>query len=512
MKKRILSLLLIAALFISGGTCALAAPAVTVKECDYSLLNTDESKLLQLGILRSVAEDELRRRGYSENEFTNFDSSDVTFCGSLSEAQTILSVGSADSASVYYSVAQALSVMDSTLTAPAITWDQDEAPLVQEVLKPAMSDDFLFQLSSSEEELKGQMDAALEEMKSDGTLQQLTEKWVKGFDPSATVNLEAAADAKPLRLAVTGDLPPFDFTAEDGSPSGFALAVLAEIGSRIGRSIVPVSVLPANRQYAVTHSVADVALWALPSAGNLADIELKDSLPELSQKEGETVFAIQDLIRQGYANIPLPGGTIATAPFYSDFAVTLMKADTREKIEYMRAGKPVPGLPVILASPISLTVREGESCTFKSNYSDAIFAVWHFVSPSGRVDVEYDNMQGAYPETLITDGMYKDMTLENVTMDYNGWKVYCRFSNDKGYMDTDWALITVVSPDTILPPEEQKQITAPMTVYDDYGDTATIYETQIGWYDTAGGSYIKVDSSSFRSSAGTLYYTRDPNA
>ena len=100
MKKRILSLLLIAALFISGGTCALAAPAVTVKECDYSLLNTDESKLLQLGILRSVAEDELRRRGYSENEFTNFDSSDVTFCGSLSEAQTILSVGSADSASV----------------------------------------------------------------------------------------------------------------------------------------------------------------------------------------------------------------------------------------------------------------------------------------------------------------------------------------------------------------------------------------------------------------------------
>lgn len=510
MKKRVLSVLLVAALFLTGSAYALAAPAITIKESAYSFLNTDESKLLQLGILRSVAADELMRRGASADEFPDFDSSEITYCNSLSEAQRILSVGSADSLGVYRSVAEALCVIDNTLSVPAVSWDQDDSDLVQTVLKPVMCDDFMFQVSSSQEELRDQINAALEEIKADGTMQQLTDEWIIHFDPAATVNLDS--DAKPLRLAVTGDLPPFDYTAEDGSPSGFSLALLAEVGRRIGRSVTPVSVLPVNRQYAVNHNVTDVAFWAMPAAAGLAGVELKDALPELSQKEGETVFAIQDLIRQGYTDIALPSGTITTDPVYSDYAISLMSASVRQKIEYMRAGKPVPGLPVIVANPISLTVHEGDTCTFKSDYTDALFAVWHFVSPSGRVDVEYDNMQGAYPATLIENGMYKDMTLYNVTKDFDGWKVYCRFSNDNGYMDTNWALITVAGPGTLLPVEAQKQTSPMITVYDDYGDTAEIYQTQMGWYDTNGRTYIQSSAGVYRSSAGTVYYTTDPNA
>ncbi len=509
MKKRILSVLLLAALFIAESACALAAPDINVKECAYSLLNTDESRLLQLGILQSVAKDEFLRKGYTADEFPSFDSSEVTFCGSLSEAQTILSAGTSDSIVVYRSVAEALCVLDDTLSLPAVTWDQDDSALVQNVLKPVMCDDFMFQLSSAQGDLKDQINTALEEIKADGTMQQLTEDWIVHFDPAATVNLDS--DAPPLSLAVTGDLPPFDYTAADGSPSGFNLALLTEIGSRIGRSVKPVSVLAVNRQYAVTHNVADLAFWAMPAAASLKEVELKDSLPELSQKESETVFAIQDLIRQGYTDIQLPAGTATTEPFYSDYAVPLMTAALREKIECIRAGKPVPGLPVIISNPISLTVWEGGSCTFMSEYSDATFAEWHFVSPSGRVDVDYSNMQAAYPGTQISNGMFKDMTLDYVTKDFNGGKVYCRFRNNNGYMDTNWALITVVDPGTWLPLEEQKQTSPMITVYDEYGGSAAIYQTQMGWYDTNGRTFTQTAAGEYRSSAGTVYYTTAPS-
>ena len=78
-------------------------------------------------------------------------------------------------------------------------------------------------------------------------------------------------------------------------------------------------------------------------------------------------------------------------------------------------------------------------------------------------------------------------------------------------MDTNWALITVVDPGTWLPLEEQKQTSPMITVYDEYGGSATIYQTQMGWYDTNGRTFTQTAAGEYRSSAGTVYYTTAPS-
>ena len=51
----------------------------------------------------------------------------------------------------------------------------------------------------------------------------------------------------------------------------------------------------------------------------------------------------------------------------------------------------------------------------------------------------------------IIKGYSKDMTLDNIPAALNGWKVYCRFSNDSGSTNTKAALITIKGQPTPTP-------------------------------------------------------------
>ncbi len=105
---------------------------------------------------------------------------------------------------------------------------------------------------------------------------------------------------------------------------------------------------------------------------------------------------------------------------------------------------PKPQVPIITKSPTSETVKEGGSCSFVAGYENAIWAVWHFVSPDGTIDITYDKAMKVFPYATIKDGMYSTMYLSNITYNMNGWKVYCRYSNNAGYADTASALLTVI--------------------------------------------------------------------
>ena len=51
----------------------------------------------------------------------------------------------------------------------------------------------------------------------------------------------------------------------------------------------------------------------------------------------------------------------------------------------------------------------------------------------------------SFPTMKILNGMYSTMKLENIPLEANGWKVYCRYTNNAGSADTASALITVKS-------------------------------------------------------------------
>ena len=80
-------------------------------------------------------------------------------------------------------------------------------------------------------DLRDQFDQVIEEMKEDGTLEELVKSHItdvaESGEPEA-VEFEEF-DGDPIRVAVTGSLPPMDYVAADGSFAGFNTAILAEI-------------------------------------------------------------------------------------------------------------------------------------------------------------------------------------------------------------------------------------------------------------------------------------------
>ena len=78
-----------------------------------------------------------------------------------------------------------------------------------------------------------------------------------------------------------------------------------------------------------------------------------------------------------------------------------------------------------------------------AKYENATIAVWHFLSPDGQTDLTYEAAQKQFETMEIINGMYSTMQLKNIPYAANGWRVYCRYSNNNGYADTKTALITV---------------------------------------------------------------------
>jgi hypothetical protein len=102
-------------------------------------------------------------------------------------------------------------------------------------------------------------------------------------------------------------------------------------------------------------------------------------------------------------------------------------------------------LPRVTKDPTDETVTVNGKCQFVTRYENAELAEWHFVSPNGALDVSYKDVQNQYPTLRIIGGNTKDMTLENIPAELNGCRVYCRFSNYAGAVNTNSALITVRS-------------------------------------------------------------------
>lgn len=107
--------------------------------------------------------------------------------------------------------------------------------------------------------------------------------------------------------------------------------------------------------------------------------------------------------------------------------------------------EPTSPLPIINKDPTSETVYEGGGCMFVSWFENATIAVWHFVSPDDSIDLTYTQAAKQFPTLIIINGMYSIMTLDNIPLGLNGWKVYCEYQNENGSINTGTALITVLA-------------------------------------------------------------------
>jgi polar amino acid transport system substrate-binding protein len=123
---------------------------------------------------------------------------------------------------------------------------------------------FCMLLREEDAELRDRLSAAIAEMKEDGTLEQLRQRYVEdvitGVDPDA-VEPEIFPGAPTIRVAVTGDRPPMDYVSAGGEPLGFNTALIAEIAKRLGINVEFVNVNCAARGIALATGVCDIVFW-----------------------------------------------------------------------------------------------------------------------------------------------------------------------------------------------------------------------------------------------------------
>ena len=106
---------------------------------------------------------------------------------------------------------------------------------------------------------------AMTAMENDGTVDGLIAEYIdaymEGSDEPAPAEMPEFPGAKTIKIAITGDLPPFDYVSADGQPAGFNVALLAEIAQRTGVNIEPVSTNAASRAMSLSSDAVDAIFW-----------------------------------------------------------------------------------------------------------------------------------------------------------------------------------------------------------------------------------------------------------
>ena len=133
-----------------------------------------------------------------------------------------------------------------------------------------------FGFNSDHKELCESFDKAIVEMKRDGTLITLQGKYILGVntavmeervitDPDlqqiTPVTFRKFDGAPEIKVAVTGDMPPIDYIAPDGSAQGFNAAILAEIAGRLGLNVKLLNIESGARASMLSSGRADVVFW-----------------------------------------------------------------------------------------------------------------------------------------------------------------------------------------------------------------------------------------------------------
>lgn len=110
--------------------------------------------------------------------------------------------------------------------------------------------------------LQKEFNSAINAMNKDGTLEKLKAKYISGLngEPPAA-KFQEFKGAETIKVAVTGDLPPIDYIAADGRPTGYNTAILSEIGKRLRKNVRLISVDSGGRSAALASERADVVFW-----------------------------------------------------------------------------------------------------------------------------------------------------------------------------------------------------------------------------------------------------------
>ena len=181
--------------------------------------------------------------------------------------------------------------------------------------------------------LRDEIDRAIAAMKEDGTLDAL----IKTYITDAASDPEPAAftktEGETVRVAITGEIPPMDYVAPDGTPAGFNTALLAELGRRLNKNFELIQVDSSGRAAALATGTVDLVFWTNGgdgrSKGNRHTPEehaaFLDEMEKLRTPEQEKLMRSLNggLDYEKVQNKDVPDGTVSTQPYFSDLLLPI---------------------------------------------------------------------------------------------------------------------------------------------------------------------------------------------
>ena len=235
--------------------------------------------------------------------------------------------------------AKYLCAADDTLMAVSEYHPEKATPTTEWALS-LFSDGYSFMMKEENAALRDAFDAQITAMKEDGTLQQLIDEHIikvsEGGEPVAIDFAKFEGD--PIRIAVTGSLPPMDYVAADGTFAGFNTAVLSEIGKRLQKNIELVQVDSVGRALALSEGAVDVVFWTRGLTETTAERRQGHSKPSQEEREAHRRERLESMSDEERAaleeyGVPdealiakneardLPDNAITTQPYFTDLPI-----------------------------------------------------------------------------------------------------------------------------------------------------------------------------------------------
>lgn len=139
----------------------------------------------------------------------------------------------------------------------------EDLKLINDNFKPIMG--YSMAMNESASATIEEINAAIKAMKDDGTLNKLVQENIidlGGKDPVAKP-IPVIEGAETIKVAVTGDMPAMDVILSDGTPAGFNVAFLGELGKRINKNFELVSMNAAARSSALASGQVNALFWVM---------------------------------------------------------------------------------------------------------------------------------------------------------------------------------------------------------------------------------------------------------
>ena len=168
---------------------------------------------------------------------------------------------------------------------------------------------FAMVLMEDNQALCDRISAAIDDMKSDGTMDSLRKQYIDdckaGTEPEAVVPV-VFEGADTLKVALTGDKPPMDYFSLAGIPAGFNTALMSEVAKRLGMNVQFISIDSGARAISLSSGESDVVFWSQLGEFDNWEKSNSEDLPEhtipthpyLRGKEAFVVMADSELAAQ----------------------------------------------------------------------------------------------------------------------------------------------------------------------------------------------------------------------